>query len=111
MRCWGWTLLTIGTALVGAGTASAGIYNPGEVDELYSDFIGPPGKNFRDVIIHLRSIRVPLPQVDNPVRRRFLFQDELLRKFPITDLKTAEDRLQASAVLIRRRKFKEAEEV
>jgi hypothetical protein len=104
-------LLTIAAAIMGASSASAGVYNPGELDELYPDFIGPPGKNFRDIIIYLRSIPVPLPQVDNPVRRRYLFQEELLKKFPITDLKTAEDRLQASAVLIRRRKFKEAEEV
>lgn len=112
MRVSGTMLLTFAAAILSVGTAEAGIYNPGERDELYPDFInGPPEKNFRDVVYALRSIAVPLPQVDNPVRRRYVFQQELLEKVRSSDLKTVADRLQASAVLIRRRKFKEAEEV
>lgn len=114
MGSWARILLVLAAALVGASTVSAGVYNPGETDEtaLYPDFIGgPPGRDFRDVIHILRSIPVDLPQVDNPVRRRYVFQQELLKRVPAVDLKTQADRLQASAVLIRRRKFKEAEEV
>jgi hypothetical protein len=115
MRIWGRILLAIGLGIVSASTARAGIYNPGASDDevaLYPEFIrSRNGKDFRDVILTLQSISVPVPQVDNAIRRRYIFQEELLKKYPPTALKTVEDRLQASAVLIRRRKFDEAQQL
>jgi hypothetical protein len=112
MRAWGVVLLGLSVSIVCAGPARAGIYNPGESSEgaIYPDFIdGPPGKNFRDVLLILRTIPVNRPEVDNPVRRRYVFMDELATKYPASSLKTVEDKLQASAVFLRRRKFAEAE--
>jgi hypothetical protein len=110
-----------------SGQASAGIYNPGESDEVvatYPDFInGPAGRNFRDVVLILRTIPGNPPKkgsdplglagtfVDNPVRRRYAFLDELIARSPAGRFKTEEDLLQSSAVLIRRHKGKEAEQL
>jgi tetratricopeptide (TPR) repeat protein len=106
-------LLGVGTALLGACSAHAGVYNPADGQEAatYPDFIySPTGRNFREVLITLQSIPLQLPQIDNPVRRRYVFEEERILAAP-NSLKTAEDRLQASAVLIRRGKYKEAEEI
>ena len=46
MRVFGRLLLTLGAAILSVSTAQAGVYNPGESDDvaLYPDFIGgPPG--------------------------------------------------------------------
>ncbi len=107
-------LIASALALCWVAPAQGGLYNPGESDEgaIYPDFInGPPGRNFRDVVLNLRTISVKLPQVDNPVRRRYVFMEELLGKTSAAGLPTTQDRLQGSAVLVRRRKFKEAEQM
>jgi hypothetical protein len=113
MLRWIWIVAILGPIWIASpGPAGAGIYNPGEWHEgaTYPDFIGSPtGKNFRDVLILLRTIPVKLPEIDNPVRRRYVFEDELISRAPPSAFKTAEERLAASAVLLRRRKFKEAE--
>lgn len=122
MRCWGISLFVWSLVILGAEPARAGIYNPGESEETatYPDFINSPqGKNFRDVIFVLRSIPVtqeqmddPLrPQIDNPVRRRYAFLHELITLSGPGKVKTTEDLLMGSAVLIRRHKFHEAEQL
>src|SRR5438105_15149332 len=70
-------LIRVGLILVSSllisGTVAAGVYNPGESDEAatYPDFInGPPGKDFREVVMTLRIIPLKQPEVDKPVRRR-----------------------------------------
>ncbi len=112
MRAWGWMILAVCAGLLGAGPALGGIYNPGEGEEgaTYPDFIqNAAGRDFRDVILILRSIPVPMPQVDNPVRRRYVFEEEMLNRSSGAGAMRMADRLQGSAVLLRRRKFKEAE--
>jgi hypothetical protein len=111
MRFWAALPVVLGMAALIASPVCAGVYNPGEAEEgaTPADYMdGPPGKNFRDVLIVLQSIPVKLVEVDNPVRRRYIFEEEVLTKNPTISL-TLADRLQASAVLLRRRKFKEAE--
>ena len=111
LRCLG---LILGLVCLGPGTATAGVYNPGESDEAatYPDFInGPPGKDFREVVMNLRIIPLKQPEADKPVRRRYVFMEEMISRAGPGGLKSPEDRLQASAVLIRRRKFDEAEQL
>jgi hypothetical protein len=111
MRGKGLGLLMLALAAWLPGSASAGIYNPGESEETatYPDFMDSlQGRNFRAVVFTLRSIPVNRPQVDNPVRRRYVFAEELIGKSGSASFKIA-DHLQASAVLIRRGKYKEAE--
>ncbi len=102
------TLLLVGWMPL---SANAGIYNPGESEEAatYPDYMKSlQGRNFRDVVFILRSIPTNQPQFDNPVRRRYIFAEELIGKVG-PNIVRMEDYLQASAVLIRRHKFKEAE--
>jgi hypothetical protein len=111
MRSSRYPLLLLCVGLVGVRQAHAGVYTSGESETVatYPDFMdSPTGKNFRDVLMVLRGISVPLPLSDSAVRQRHIFQEELLTKNPTLALKM-EDRLQGSAVLIRRRKFKDAE--
>ncbi len=117
MRVWGRLLLTVGAAILSVSTALAGVYNPGESEEgaTYPDFVYSPNqRDFHDVLKRLQSISVDKPQIDNPVRRRYIFEEAIIKdiiaRAPTTPL-TIEDRLQASAVLIRRRKFEDAQAV
>src|SRR5260370_37165789 len=112
MRCWACSMFLGSLVILAAAPAQAGIYNPGESEETatYPDFINSrQGRNFRDVVIILRSIPVNQPQIDNPVRRRYVFLEELIARSSASSFKSTEERLMGSAVLIRRRKFKEAE--
>jgi hypothetical protein len=113
MRGFGWFMIALMLALLHVRSSHAGVYNPAESEEVatYPDFTeSPTGRNFRDVLLVLRSIPVALPAVDNPIRRRYVFEEQLITR-SLSNIKTLEDRIHASAVLIRRRKFKEAEEV
>ena len=122
MRRWRWVLLTLGAAMLSVGTAHAGVYNPGEWEEgaTYPDFMNSPSRrDFHDVLKRLQSISVDKPPVDNPLldnplRRRYVFEEEMIKRViaraPTTPL-SIEDRLQASAVMIRRRKFQDAQAV
>lgn len=111
MRSKGLGLLVLVLASMTPGSVRAGIYNPGESEETatYPDYMNSTqGKNFRNVIFVLRSIPFSQPQFDNPIRRRYVFAEELINKSGSAGFKI-EDYLQASAVLIRRHKYKEAE--
>jgi hypothetical protein len=114
MRSKGLGLLLLVLAIFAPGSAQAGIYNPGESEETatYPDYMDSRlGKNFRDVIFILRSIPLEHPQVDNPVRRRYVFAEELIGKTALGVFKMEDDYLQRSAVLTRREKFTEAEQL
>jgi ElaB/YqjD/DUF883 family membrane-anchored ribosome-binding protein len=122
MRCWECSMFLGSLVILTAAPAQAGIYNPGESEETatYPDFINSrQGRNFRDVIIILRSIPVTQRQLDdplrtqrdNPIRIRYAFLEELIARSAATSFTTIDERLMASAVLIRRRKFKDAEQL
>ena len=94
--------------------ASAGVYNPADLRDvvLLPKFVDSPGKpQFRDVIIALRTI--PITSVtgyDTPLRQRYVLVDELASRVNLATLKRPEDKLQVSAVLVRRLKSKQAED-
>jgi hypothetical protein len=94
--------------------ASAGVYNPADLRDvvLLPKFIDSPGKpQFRDVIIALRTIPVTsVTGYDTPLRQRYVLVDELAGRVNLAPLKRPEDKLQVSAVLIRRLKSKQAED-
>jgi hypothetical protein len=110
MRRWRWAVLALCVCGLVPGRAPAGVYNPGasEEDAIYPNFLGTQGRNFRDVLITLRSIGADTVQFDNPVRRRYLLEAELASRTALNGLKSVEDKLQVSAVLIRRRKAEDA---
>ena len=109
-------LLALALCASATPSARAGVYNPGESDEAatYPQFMGTPGREFRQTVITLRVIPVDrreLLAVDSPVRRRYLFMEEMARRYPASALKTLPAKLQASAVFIRRGKFDDAQQL
>lgn len=99
----GFLLLTI--ALTHPSVAGAGLYNTAEPDE------GPLDPNylkFGETLNVLRSIGAQKVEVERPLRKRYLFQADLFPKITDPSKLSAEQKLNFSAVLIRRRKFSEA---
>lgn len=92
--------------------ACAGLYNTSEPDEQRkSDPAIDPGdcfvRVFRDTLLQLRSIGIPNPPLDNPLRKRYVLQAELATRLNPATL-TGEQKLNLSAALIRRKKYDDA---
>jgi hypothetical protein len=97
--------LTLALALGTAAAARAGVYNSAEPDEgpLHGNVLG----NFRPTLITLQTIGAPKVEVERPLRRRYLLQEKLFDKVDPAKL-SAEEKLNFSAVLIRRRRASDA---
>jgi tetratricopeptide (TPR) repeat protein len=98
----GFFLLTI--ALTHPSIASAGLYNTAEPDEGSLD---PNYLKFGETLNVLRSIGADKVEVERPLRKRYLLQADLFTKLDLAKL-SAEEKLNMSAVLIRRRRFSDA---
>jgi len=98
-------IVAILTILTVPGLSIAGLYNTAEPDEgpLDPNFLG----KFRDTLLILRTIGMPQVPVERPLRKRYLLQDELFSKVDVSKL-TAEQKLNFSAVLIRRNRAADA---
>lgn len=90
--------------LVFHASAAAGIYNTVEVDDirLSTDIL-----QFRDILIKVRTIGFDKVDFENLLRKRYLFYEALAGDNPPKNL-TLEQKLDYSAVLLRRRKFQQA---
>src|SRR5262245_15497398 len=98
------TLLVLTIALTYPSVARAGLYNTAEPDE------GPLDPNylkFGETLNVLRSIGAPKVEVERPLRKRYQLQADLFNKLDTGKL-SAEEKLNMSAVLIRRRGFSDA---
>ncbi len=87
----------------------AGLYNPAEPAEgiLYADFMKDPQKSFRTVLYQLRSIGFDKVEFDNPLRRRYVTFQQLVKRGVPGDL-SLEQKIQLSAVMIRTKKPEDA---
>lgn len=88
-----------------APALSAGLYNTGEVFPLDTDldFLA----NFRPTLLQLRNLPAPQVKLDYPLRNRYL----VAQAADPRKLLTAEEKMNLSEVLIRRRKLGEAKAV
>ena len=93
--------------------ASGGLYNTSEPEEERKSDRGIDSGDwfalvFRDTLLHLRSIGMSKPPLDNPLRKRYVLAAELAARVNPTSL-TSEQKLNLSAVFIRRKKYDEAQ--
>lgn len=91
-----------GILLVAAG-AQAGIYNTTETDDIR---LSTDISQFRDTLVKVRSIGFDKVDFDNILRKRYLLNEALGGTTPAG--LTLEQKLDYSAVLLRRKKFQQA---
>jgi tetratricopeptide (TPR) repeat protein len=106
------TFLLAGLFLFEAIPARAGLYNTSEPEEekRSSPNIAPRDsfeKVFRTTLKHLSTIAKPQVEADNPLRKRYLLAAELATRYN-PDALTSEQKINLSAVFIRRRKYDDA---
>jgi hypothetical protein len=87
----------------------AGIYNLAESDDrtLSAQYMRPDGSGFRDTLLKVRSIGLDKVDKDNEIRKRYFLWEALGGASPPRSL-TLEQKVDYSAVLVRRKKFSEA---
>ncbi|MEI7683691.1 MAG: hypothetical protein WCL32_01595 [Planctomycetota bacterium] len=90
--------------LIAFAPAQAGIYNTTEIDELR---LSSDVSQFRETLNKVRSIGFDKVDFDNLLRKRYFLNDALGGAKPPVDL-TLEQKLDYSAVLIRRKKYQQA---
>src|SRR5262245_56307730 len=105
MKCKPTAIVAILTIFTAPCIAAAGVYNTAESDEgpLDPNFMG----KFRDTLLILRTIGMPQVPVERPLRKRYLLQADLFSKLDTAKL-SAEEKLNFSAVLIRRNRAADA---
>lgn len=98
-------LIVLVSTFLAPAPLRAGVYNTAEPDEgpLDPNFLG----KFRDTLLILRTIGMPQVPVERPLRKRYLLQADLFSKVDLGKL-TGEEKLNFSAVLIRRHRLAEA---
>jgi hypothetical protein len=98
--------------LLGGAPSFAGLYNTSEPGEEKKSDPGIDSGDwfrfvFRTTLLQLRTIGMATPPLDNPLRKRYVLEAELAARLR-PDTLTSEQKLNLSAVLIRRRKYDEA---
>ena len=99
------SLAAIAILLAAAVPMKAGVYNT--TDDEASIALTPIFHNFQKALGDLRSIGADQVDVDNPLRKRYFLMESLAGRTPPTSL-TLEQKLNYSAVLIRRRRSQDA---
>lgn len=107
-RC---AVLALAVCLCGAATARAGLYNTAEPKEQGPGMPEPKYlDDFRLYVTNLRAIAAPAVDFDNPIRKRYVLIADLAGRIPIDRL-TLEQKINLSAVLMRRGRAVEALEL
>jgi hypothetical protein len=93
--------------LIAAGAARAGIYNTSQAETVRSVPSGGNVRNFLETFIYVRSIGIDKVDKSNRLRNAY-FLSEALAGGRASGALTLEQKLDYSAVLIRRKKFQQA---